>query len=62
MDREEVLAIKARRLVDRLEYVHSDSQYQAVWLCYQSRGWEYKGPQYTEELDDLKRLLEDLGW
>ena len=44
-------------LVEKLNEVHADRQYQAVWQCSRLRYGQYTGPTYTEELAKAKAAL-----
>jgi len=44
-------------LVEKLDEVHADRQYQAVWQCSRLRYGQYTGPTYTEELAKAKAAL-----
>jgi hypothetical protein len=47
----------AQALVDRLEFIHADPAYMAVWTSNHIHNGPYSGPQYKNELDDLKAAL-----
>lgn len=55
-------AIKAAKaLVDKLELIHADPQYQGVWTLYAIHGGDYtNGPKYDKELSELKEALSQL--
>lgn len=48
----------ALNLVEQLDFMHDDPSYLSVWGIYHSRGLEYDGPQYVEELSELRQVLE----
>jgi hypothetical protein len=52
------VARKARALSDKLEAIHDDPRYQAVWMSYQVHGGNYLEPTYMNELDALRKALE----
>lgn len=54
------VAEAARKLLLRLEVVHSDPDYQAVWALSQLHGGQYAGPTYTEEKAALDTALSTL--
>lgn len=45
-------------LVAQLERVHADKAYQSVWTINQVHAGQYRGPQYTEQLEAAKKVLE----
>lgn len=51
------LSDAARALVDKLEAIHANPEYQSVWVMSANRGVPYTGPQYTEELKSLKAAI-----
>ena len=51
-------ALKASEaLVARLDFVHEDPAYQAVWFCNQIHSGPYRGPQYDKELAAAKEAI-----
>lgn len=46
-------------LVRRLEVVHEDSAYKAVWTSYHIHHGTYRGPQYTLEFESAQQALRD---
>lgn len=48
-------------LVVRLEEVHEDPRYEAVWISYQTHGGRYTEPTYTKQLASAKALLSGSG-
>lgn len=48
---------KAKALADRLDLIHADRQYQAVWTHWFTHYGQYAGPQYVQEFQDLKAAL-----
>ncbi len=47
----------AKKFVDRIDFVHADSDYADVWVCAQGLRGKYDGPTYEAELNDLKKAL-----
>lgn len=48
----------AKALVDKLKLVENDPQYTTIWSIAASHGFIYTGPNYAQELKDLKEALE----
>lgn len=48
---------KAKLLVEKLELVHNDPDYLGVFLLAQNHFGQYRGATYTEELKQLKEVL-----
>ena len=46
-----------RGLVDRLDIVHADSKYRAVWTLHMIHNGPYDGPKYKDELDAARKAL-----
>ena len=57
-DREAAARTMLIRLVTKLDAVHKDPAYVAVWTLAQSHLGFYKGATYTKELDDARALLD----
>jgi hypothetical protein len=53
---EPMLEQAARRLVERLDFIHEHSAYKAVWTLAHVHGG-YDGPNYAEELAALRAAL-----
>lgn len=53
----EELETVLRKLVSKLDVLHADSQYKAVWTLYHAHGGRYSGPTYTEELASARAAL-----
>jgi hypothetical protein len=51
------LETAGRALVEKLDAVHADGKYQAVWQISALHVGCYNGPQYGEELDELRAAL-----
>jgi hypothetical protein len=51
----------AQALSDRLEVVHNDDSYRAVWSLSHAHCGGYTGPRYDTELAELRRALTDTG-
>ncbi len=47
----------AAALVAKLDTIHEDHRYQAVWTIAQAHNGSYEGPQYRDELEALRSLL-----
>jgi hypothetical protein len=47
----------AKTLLERLDSIHEDGAYQAVWNIYTVHSGQYKGPTYVEELAALRTTL-----
>jgi hypothetical protein len=47
----------SQALVDKLDTLDHNSEYQAVWHSYYNHGGRYEGPTYGKELSDLKHAL-----
>lgn len=48
-------------LVKKLELIHSDKKYEAVWINYHIHGGVYIGPKYDMELIKAKKTLKNAG-
>lgn len=58
MSNEELnVKLALKNLVDRLEEIHNDSRYTAVWSNYYIHGGKYTGPTYVKELEEAKEAL-----
>jgi hypothetical protein len=55
--RDEEIRRKAKALVEKIEAIHADNRYRAVWEVAFVHGYKYDGPQYVEELSALKTAL-----
>jgi len=53
MTYEENLVLCCKQLISKLNEIHDDPKYQAVWQIYAIHGMTYSGPNYEEELRDL---------
>ena len=53
----DVLCLTLGTLVRKLDAVHVDSRYKAVWESYMLHGGRYREPTYTAELDAARKLL-----
>lgn len=53
----ETALIAAEALVARLEYIHNDLAYQAVWILFQNHVGPYRGPKYSEEFAVAKAAI-----
>lgn len=47
-------------LIDKLEMIEKDPKYQQVWTSAHIHGVRYDGPQYDEDLQELKDKMQ--GW
>lgn len=59
-DRKKVL-FPFKQLVNRLEEIHLDKRYEAVWVNYLIHGGKYTGPTYVDELNKAKESLKNAG-
>ena len=57
--REAQLAEALRTLVEKLDAVHADPRFQAVWTSYMVHGGRYTEPRYDKELSAAKAALTD---
>lgn len=48
---------RLKKLVEKLEAVHADPRYLAVWQSYMIHGGRYTEPTYTAELEAAKAFL-----
>ena len=48
----------AKKLVAKLDAVHADPKYRAVWTNAEIHGMRYSGPRYDDELESLREVLE----
>lgn len=48
-------------LIARLDYVHADERYMAVWIMYAIHGGKYIGPKYDQELEAARNVLTGCG-
>lgn len=48
------LLILVKALIDKIDEVHLDSRYAAVWHLARLHGCEYDGPTYTNEFNALR--------
>ena len=54
---EKALRAALQVLVNKLEVVHADKRYEAVWVMYEIHGGHYSGPKYADELAAAKQSL-----
>ncbi len=60
VNNKEQIISAARKLVDKMEFIHKDPLYKAIWYSAFMHGVTYEnGPTYTGELATLKSLLEN---
>lgn len=53
------LCFLVEKLVDKLEAVQDDPEYTAIWqLAHARTGKQYSGPQYGEELREVKKKMD----
>jgi hypothetical protein len=62
MNRQQEIIEASTKLVRKLEAIHEDPKYQAVWQMYAIHGMTYSGPKYDKELIALKELLGDFDY
>lgn len=48
-------------LINKLDEIHNDSRYIAVWTNYHIHGCRYTGPTYIDELNKAKEVLSGIG-
>ncbi len=48
----------AQRFVDKMNLIEEDECYKGVFQMAQVHGYNYNGPQYGEELKELKQVLD----
>ena len=48
----------AKALVEKLDLIHADPQYESVWTQSQMRFGPYTGPQYAVELSELRAAID----
>lgn len=53
----DVYCLALSRLVRKLEEVHEDPRYKAVWESFMIHGGKYTEPTYTEEFESAKKML-----
>jgi hypothetical protein len=46
-------------LVKKLDEVHDDLNYKAVWYLYNAHGGTYRGPTYYDELNRAREALKE---
>ena len=52
------LLAAARALCDKMDAIHNDPLYQAIWTCAWNHGINYEhGPKYEQELANLKATV-----
>ena len=56
-ERISTLEAALRGLVDRLDVIHADPKYRAVWEIYMIHQGPYSGPQYGDELEIARKAL-----
>lgn len=56
-----MLIVTFSTFIDRLEEIHADQSYQAVWILWMNHFGQYQGPNYTKELQDCKDVLSSLN-
>lgn len=49
----------AEALVKKLEQVHTDPAYISVWTIHQLHNGPYKGPTYTDEFNELRKVINE---
>ena len=47
----------AEKFIAKVEEIHKDPRYISVWTMYMIHGGNYDGPNYAEELKELKLAL-----
>jgi len=47
-----------RKFSKKLDEIHADEQYKAVWTLAMVHGLTYQGPTYKDEYASLKRIME----
>lgn len=52
------LSEAAEKMIAKLDMMHHDPQYMAVWQNYLIHGGKYSGPNYSQEFKELKAALE----
>ncbi len=52
------LRIAANAVVAKLDVIHDDPKYQAVWQLAAAHQYRYNGPDYVAELRDLRAALD----
>lgn len=57
-DRERAAREAALALVEKLDLIHANPEYQSVWILSANHGRPYAGPTYSEELAALKAALQ----
>lgn len=50
----------ARDLIRKMDAIHDDPKYRAVWENAQLRQGPYSGPKYADELQALREIVDDL--
>lgn len=56
--RERKLEAVLKALVNKIDAVHDHSEYRYIWEFAFAHGHKYTGPQYTDELDAARELME----
>lgn len=56
----EAVAASAGALVAKLDVIHADSRYASVWAVNQMHVGAYDGPTYTDELAELRGVLDQM--
>ena len=49
----------AKKLLEKMDKVHNSKEYDSVFSLAWAHGMEYSGENYKEEMDDLKKKLEE---
>jgi len=57
----DVYCFALSKLVRKLEAVHEDPRYKAVWESFMIHGGRYTEPTYTEEFESAQKLLRHFG-
>lgn len=62
-DRKQATKIEeaARKLVEKIDQVHENPEFQGVWSFLSVHGQEYRGPGYREELQQLREVLKRIS-
>ncbi len=51
---------KTKRLVEKMDEIHSSQDYIGIFAFAQNNGMPYTGPTYSQELEDVKNILNKL--
>ena len=54
------MVIAALGLVARMDFIHNDAEFQAIWVMAGNRGTPYKGPTYKDELEALRKAVAEI--